>query len=244
LYKLKLFKVYEGEFRNGKYHGKGIQYFENGDKYEGEFIKDKKSGFGKFFWNQEPWKGDLFEGHWENNKRNGFGTYYKNSKFISYKGNYKENKLSGKGNDFYENGRYEGDFVNDAREGFGTYHWSNNEKYEGYWEKGLKNGEGKFYDKNENLRYEGNFVEGLYEGKGVLYDYENDWKYEGEFLKNKRHGKGCVFYNFSKFENDDLIKFSGEYMNDMKNGYGVLRNMNTKKIIEEGIYKDDVLIKK
>lgn len=37
---------YEGEFRNGKAHGNGVEYLANGDKYTGQFEKDLKHGAG------------------------------------------------------------------------------------------------------------------------------------------------------------------------------------------------------
>ena len=35
-------EYYEGQWKNGLMHGKGIEYYKNGDiKYEGYYIKDK-----------------------------------------------------------------------------------------------------------------------------------------------------------------------------------------------------------
>jgi len=36
--------VYEGNFKDGIYHGKGIYIFKNGDKHEGEWIYGKRNG--------------------------------------------------------------------------------------------------------------------------------------------------------------------------------------------------------
>ena len=33
---------YEGDFKNGKREGKGIEYYNNGDRYEGDWKKGKK----------------------------------------------------------------------------------------------------------------------------------------------------------------------------------------------------------
>ena len=39
---------FEGIYKNGKRNGKGVEYNENGKyKFEGEFLKDLKEGFGK-----------------------------------------------------------------------------------------------------------------------------------------------------------------------------------------------------
>ena len=36
-------------------------------------------GKGIFYFNNEPWKGDKYEGDWKNDKRTGKGIYYFNS---------------------------------------------------------------------------------------------------------------------------------------------------------------------
>lgn len=40
---------YEGSWHNGMFDGKGVQYFENGEKYEGSFKEDKFHGDGVFY---------------------------------------------------------------------------------------------------------------------------------------------------------------------------------------------------
>lgn len=40
-------KGYEGEWKNFKYHGKGIKFYPDGSKYEGEFKDHKPIGKGK-----------------------------------------------------------------------------------------------------------------------------------------------------------------------------------------------------
>ena len=45
---------YEGEWRNGKYEGKGIYYWNDGDRYEGEFRNGKAEGKGIYYYNKEP----------------------------------------------------------------------------------------------------------------------------------------------------------------------------------------------
>ena len=37
---------YDGEYKEGKKEGKGIYYYNNGDKYDGEWKNDKKEGKG------------------------------------------------------------------------------------------------------------------------------------------------------------------------------------------------------
>lgn len=37
---------------NGKAHGKGIYYYPNGTKYEGEWFEDLYDGYGEKTWNE------------------------------------------------------------------------------------------------------------------------------------------------------------------------------------------------
>ena len=41
---------YEGEWFEGKRHGKGTMTYESGDKYEGEWFKDEYHGKGTLIW--------------------------------------------------------------------------------------------------------------------------------------------------------------------------------------------------
>ena len=38
--------VYEGEWKNGKKHGKGVKINEDGTKYDGDYKNDKPHGSG------------------------------------------------------------------------------------------------------------------------------------------------------------------------------------------------------
>ena len=40
---------FEGDYKNGKYEGKGIYYFNNGDRYEGDYKNDKAEGNGIYY---------------------------------------------------------------------------------------------------------------------------------------------------------------------------------------------------
>ena len=84
-------RLYLGEVQNDKKNGEGISisekeiyegtykdnikmggYEKNRDGvYEGEYLKGKRHGFGKFKWNN----GEIFEGEWKNGKKNGHGIW-------------------------------------------------------------------------------------------------------------------------------------------------------------------------
>ena len=60
---------------NGNKHGKGIEYYKDGNiKYEGDFVNDKREGKGKYIWED----GEYYIGEWLNDYMHGKGIeYYK-----------------------------------------------------------------------------------------------------------------------------------------------------------------------
>jgi hypothetical protein len=85
---------YQGEFRAGKKHGKGVKTWPNGDRYEGEFADDRRDGRGKYVWGRGPWAGESYEGDYLADKRHGEGTY----RFASgdvYKGPWADDVITG-----------------------------------------------------------------------------------------------------------------------------------------------------
>lgn len=95
-------------------HGIGSQFFdlneENGkfsSKYEGEFIKDKRTGKGKLTFSD----GDFYEGAFMNNDFEGEGTYIWKGK-DKYTGQWKDNRMEGKGIFYHREGmEFKGLFV-------------------------------------------------------------------------------------------------------------------------------------
>ena len=59
---------FEGEYLNGKRHGKGKEYRDNGKlKFEGEYLNGERNGKGKQYWNDGKL---IFEGEFLNGERN------------------------------------------------------------------------------------------------------------------------------------------------------------------------------
>ena len=63
---------YVGQVVNGLREGKGILYWNDGDRYEGEWRNDKIEGKGIYYYHN----GDRYEGEWKNDKKEGKGIYY------------------------------------------------------------------------------------------------------------------------------------------------------------------------
>ena len=68
-------KIYEGEFKDGKYDGKGIDYYINGTKiYEGEFKDGKYDGKGIKYYDNDTKE---YEGEFKDGDYNGKGIRWK-----------------------------------------------------------------------------------------------------------------------------------------------------------------------
>lgn len=64
---------YKGNFRNGFRDGSGTwKKGGNSDKYEGEYVKDKKEGYGIFTWST----GNVYKGHYVADLREGYGEMF------------------------------------------------------------------------------------------------------------------------------------------------------------------------
>ena len=135
---------YEGDFVDNVKEGKGIYYFSNGDKYEGEFFEDEKDGYGIYYYKN----GEKYEGEFKENKKDGHGIYY----YLDgdrYEGEFKKGYAEGRGAYYYQDGeKYVGDYKEDKRHGHGIYFYSNGDKYIGEFKNGKKDGKGALYDEN------------------------------------------------------------------------------------------------
>lgn len=104
---------YDGEWKNGLRHGKGIQYYPNGQlKYDGEFNEGRREGKGTYYFKN----GDRYSGGFKENKMNGKGTYHyaNGDKFV---GEYRDDKRYGKGTFIYTNGKQEVSYyLNDKKQ--------------------------------------------------------------------------------------------------------------------------------
>ena len=72
------------------YEGRGIYYYNDGSRYEGDFKKGKRDGKGIYYY----FTGNTYEGDWKDDKREGKGVYYY-SNGDREMGNYLDNKEIG-----------------------------------------------------------------------------------------------------------------------------------------------------
>ena len=66
-------EYYIGQYKNGLRHGKGIEYYSNGNiKYKGNFVNDEKNGIGHYISEI----GEYYIGQFKINFKHGKGTLY------------------------------------------------------------------------------------------------------------------------------------------------------------------------
>ncbi|WP_139365140.1 MORN repeat-containing protein [Litchfieldia alkalitelluris] len=163
-------KVYEGEFLNGKRHGKGKEFLD-GFIYIGEFIEGKKHGEGT--------------------------EVCKNTKTWIYKGQYSEDKRHGQGKERSNGFLYQGYFKEGNRTGYGKVYEIKSKKlvFKGYYFEGVRQGKGEHFI-NKSY-FEGTFMSGqLTTGNEYVLDGNNEdylLIYTGDFLEFQKHGKGIEY---------------------------------------------------
>jgi len=129
---------YEGVFKDGVFHGRGVYAFQNGDRYEGEFEADKMSGQGTMAYDN----GNVYRGQFRNGVRHGKGLLTFENGDV-YEGDFEDNVRHGYGEYRFANGsRYTGEFLNNLRHGKGRYRYPTGEEFVGYFKNGQMDGPG------------------------------------------------------------------------------------------------------
>ena len=169
-------RKFEGTWKDGKKNGRGIFYSKEGNKYEGYWENDRRV-LDNYIENKEYVKkiiflehtkvkieyvdGDKYEGDYNPSTKTieGLGTYFFNHDEI-YKGGFKNNVFSGKGELFYDGNKISGNFKNGKLNDYGEIEMKNGNTLKGDFKDGKKEGVFSYYDKSLN--------------KTVKHIYEND----------------------------------------------------------------------
>lgn len=186
--------IYIGLFINDSLNGKGICYnAENDYIYKGDFINNKKEGYG-----EEKYDGYLYKGLFKNDKKNGKGEMIlkNNDKYI---GLFENDKFNGKGKYIWYNIKkeYNGNFVNGKIHGNGLLIWGNNMYYKGEFNNGMKDGNGEF---------------GYFKGNKFFFKFKMGLPYGKGFVEDKNKNTYEVIYHQGKFQ--DI--FNKEYIFNFK----------------------------
>ncbi len=196
--------TFEGEVRNGLFHGRGTLTYAKGEfaKYEGDFRADMKDGSGVLTFRT----GSRYEGEFREDQIEGEGVFnYRNGD--KFEGEFARGAKSGAGVYSYANGnRYAGDFNNDVMDGTGVLNFANGDTYSGDFDGGLREGTGTYIYASGG-QYSGAFRAGRRHGKG-RYAYPSGGIFEGMFVDGKKAGAGIYIYS-------DGTRLSGTWKNDV-----------------------------
>ena len=211
--------------------GKGILYLRNGKKFEGNFYKGDLNGWGRYI----NTKGVCFEGLFIEGDLNGKGEIIKIDECRRknlYKGDIKNFKKEGKGEERTNDYFYEGEFSNDLKHGKGKILYNKGDSYEGQFTEGEITGRGFYTWKNKHT-YNGDFIGGKMHGKG-LYIWPDGNQYEGEYINNIKEGQG-------EFRWKDGRIYKGEFQKGRPHGKGLLtvKGITFNAIFENGKYIGD-----
>lgn len=133
--------------------------------------------------------GDRYEGNWVNGKREGIGNFV--SDISKYEGYWRADKRHGIGKEaFDDNSRYEGEYADDFFEGQGKQWLSDGRRFEGKFKKDLWNGQGSIFSKEGKLLYQGEMEDNYVHGKAKKFYPDGKVEYEGEFNAGVFDGHG------------------------------------------------------
>ena len=116
----------------------GHLYYKNGEKYDGQILKNKENGFGILY---KLSINKIYEGEFLKGKKHGKGKLTIDEKTGSfYEGNFKDDLFHGNGLLVTNTNRYEGEFKKGIFSGMGIHIDFKGEAFEGQFENGKKNG--------------------------------------------------------------------------------------------------------
>jgi len=181
---------YIGDWGDNCKEGFGIQFYQNGDKYEGMWKGDKRHGQGTY---------------WRLEKESGGGKLRR-----EYTGDWFEDRKHGRGTLFYKSGdRYDGFWVNGMPQGEGRMIYENENIYEGQWHEGKRNGYGVLTKRNGD-HFEGQWVNDMREGQGSYYYHDKNKLFVGEWVLDQP--KTGVY---TEVEDDEAEKYAQQpYFSD------------------------------
>ncbi|XP_058686417.1 ALS2 C-terminal-like protein isoform X1 [Poecile atricapillus] len=180
--------TYEGEWLEGKPHGKGTLKWSDGRNHVGDFRDGREHGFGiRLVPRRSEDRYDCYKCHWQQGRMSGYGICE------------------------YGDGQvYKGYFKDDKRHGFGILENSSAQnpfKYTGHWEKDKKSGYGVWEDKERGERYLGMWWDDRRHGDGIVVTHSG-LCYQRRFQADKMVGSGILFL-------EDGSVYEGNFTEDL-----------------------------
>ena len=219
--------IYVGEWKNGKYDGKGSITLQSGEQFIGWFKNGNITGWGEYAFPKEFLNKNKLKDCSDTNKNNWDSCF---------------------GKRVYTDGdNYVGEWKDGKFHGVGLYTWRPmNDSYAGEWSNGMRNGKGISKSKilngetmeiTDRSQYVGEFKDNKYYGNGNLLNIKNGFienSYTGEFKDNLKQGLGTLAF-------DDGRIWKGQWFNDEVHGK-LVKYRSDGGIEEQGIYKQGKLI--
>ncbi|XP_004488906.1 uncharacterized protein [Cicer arietinum] len=156
---------YEGEFHNGKCNGSGVYHYYVSGRYEGDWVDGRYDGYGIESWA----RGSRYKGYYRQGLRHGYGVYK-----------------------FYTGDSFAGEWCNGQSHGFGVQSCSDGSCYVGEFKFGVKHGLGCYHFRNGD-RYAGEYFGDKIHGFGI-YHFANGHCYEGAWHEGRRQGYGVYTF--------------------------------------------------
>ena len=149
--------LYEGDFVDGKFEGKGRYNYANGKYFIGEYKKGLRNGIGIIYYSDGRVN---YESNYVDDKREGVGKFFLEDGSL-YIGQWKNGLFNGKGKEYYPNGklRYIGDYVDGKREGIGKYVWRDGDYYIGGERNDLRHWKGILYNSSGSIQKKGKWAD-------------------------------------------------------------------------------------
>ena len=157
--------TYDGEFRDGAFHGKGTFTYDNQEKFVGNWRENAADGHGVYF--SADGQVEIYNGTWKNDKRHGRGVAQSpkaNGEW--YSGEYVDDKYHGNGVLKFKGTTYNGTFVNGKFDGRGRFVWPDGGSYIGEWKASANHGKGVRIFAT-GATYRGEWKAGKMHGNGV-----------------------------------------------------------------------------
>lgn len=130
---------------------------------------------------------------------------------------------------------YEGEFQQGEYQGQGkTFYAGGKLMYEGSFHHGTMHGQGKMYKEDGSLWYDASFENGSIQGAGTVY-FPLGHRLEVNFIDGNPDGEGTYYYG------DGTVRFIGEYRNGFRNGSGIEFYPNGE-ISYDGEYINSLLV--
>ncbi|GLE02030.1 hypothetical protein PINS_up010868 [Pythium insidiosum] len=206
---------YEGEFRMGRRHGRGSLRSATREVYDGQFVDDYYDGRGVCAYPN----GDVYDGEWRHGRWHGHGELRRGRDGSSYVGEFCNGLFHGLGRETFgrggSQGSYTGGFQFGQRHGHGQRVWrlapGREKTYDGQWRDDEMHGVG-VVELPGAFKYVGELQRGQFHGQGVI-SYANGDSYEGEFARGALHGDGT--FTFS-----DGGRYVGQFVDGKRHGRG------------------------